>query len=284
MGIKIITDSTSYIPQEYIDKYDIRVVSLNVIMDGNSEREVDIDQVDFYKKLSKAGTFPTSSQPAMDEFEDAFIDAVKDGHEVLGIFISSKLSGTYSTSHLIKEMVIEKYPHAKIELVDALNTTMSMGFAVVEAAKSAIEGKKTLEEIKNDAENMVKRSDIIFIPGSLNHLKKGGRIGAAAALIGGILRITPLLHVADGSVEVLDKVRTHKKAVTSMINFISNEMKEKGLGETVVYHILNKEEAEDIRLRLKDELGIDSHIMDIGPIIGLHVGPGSVGIAYYTKE
>ena len=283
MSIKIITDSTSYIPQEYIDKYDIRVVSINVIMDGVSQREVDVDAKEFYDKLAVAGTFPKSSQPGMDEFEKAFLEIVENGDEALGIFISSKMSGTYSTSHLIKEMVKEKYPDSKIELIDSLNTTMSMGFLVVEAAKLAEQGK-TIEEIKEYIEEMKNRVDIIFIPGSLSHLRKGGRIGAAAALIGGILKITPLLHVNDGSVEVLDKVRTHKKAVTRMIEIIKREMDEKGLGEAVVYHILNYDEAVKLRDRVKEELGLTCHIMDIGAVIGTHVGPQSVGIAYYTKK
>lgn len=284
MAIKIVTDSTSYIPQEFIDKYDIKAVSLNVIMDGVSQREVDIDDKIFYDRLAKVDEFPTSSQPTMDEFEALFEEPVKNGDEVLGIFMSSKLSGTYSTSHLIKEMVLEKYPNAKIELVDSLNTTMSMGFIVVEAAKLASEGKMNLEELKNFAMEMTKKVDIIFIPGSLNHLRKGGRIGKAAALIGGLLKITPLLHVVDGSVEVLDKVRTHKKAVTRMFDEIKLKMDKNGLGQAVVYHILNLEEAIEIKARLKEELNLDCHIMDIGAVIGLHVGPRSVGIAYYTKK
>lgn len=284
MAIKIVTDSTSYIPQEFIDKYDIKIVSLNVIMDGKSQREVDVDAKEFYDRLAVAGEFPKSSQPAMDEFQELFEEPIKKGDEVLGIFISSKMSGTYSTSHLIREMIREKYPEAKIELVDSLNTTMSMGFIVVEAARLASEGKMTLEELKNFAQDMKKRVDIMFIPGSLSHLKKGGRIGKAAALIGGILKIVPILHVADGSVEVLDKIRTHKKAVNRMFDEIRTQMDTKGLGEAVVYHILNKEEAIEIQARLKEELGLTCHIMDIGAVIGLHVGPKSVGIAYYTKN
>ena len=283
MSIKIITDSTSYIPREYIDKYDIRVVSLNVTMDDTSQKEVEVDAKQFYDKLAVAGTFPKSAQPCMVEFEQSFLDVVENGDEALGIFMSSKLSGTYSTSHLIKEMVLEKHPNAKIELVDSLNTTMSMGFMVVEAAKLAEEGK-SINEIKEYVEQMRSRVDIIFIPGSLSHLRKGGRIGAAAALIGGLLKITPLLHVVDGSVEVLEKVRTHKKAVSEMLRIIKNEMDEKGLGEAVIYHILNYEEAVELQARAKEELGLTCHIMDIGAVIGLHVGPQSVGIAYYTKK
>lgn len=280
MGIKIITDSTSYIPKEYIEKYDIRVISLNVITEGVSEREVEVDDKVFYEKMERVDEIPTSSQPAMDEYYKAFEDVVKNGDEVLAIFLSSKMSGTYSTGFLIKDMILENYKDAKIEIVDSLNTTMAMGFSVVDAAKKAIEGKKTLIELKEEAEDMIKRSDIMFAPGSLKNLKKGGRIGAAAALIGGILKITPILHVENGSVEVLDKVRTKKKAINRMIEILKEKLNEKGLKETVVYHILNKDEAVELKDKLKEELGLDSKIMDIGPIVGLHVGPGSIGIAF----
>lgn len=283
MGIKVVTDSTSYIPKEYIEKYDIRVVSLNVIMDGQSEREVEINDEVFYEKMELSSEIPSSSQPAIEEFYNVFEEIVKEGHSILGIFLSSKISGTYSTAFLIKDMILENYPNAEIEIIDSLNTTMAMGFSVVNAAKKAIESNETLEEIKEEAKEIVKKSDILFSPGGLKHLKKGGRIGAASALIGGLLQIIPILHVKDGEVEVLDKVRTKKKAINEMVKIIGDKMRNEGLVEAVVYHILNKDEAIELQERLKLELKIDAKIMDIGPIVGLHVGPGSIGIAYYTK-
>lgn len=284
MAIKIVTDSTSYIPKEYIEKYDIRVVSLNVLMEGNSQRELDVKDEIFYEKMEKSNEIPTSSQPATDEYYKVFEEIVKNGDEVLGIFISSKMSGTYSTGFLIKDMILEKYKDAKIEIVDSLNTTMAMGFSVVNAAKSALENKKSLLELKKEAENLVSKSDIMFAPGTLKYLKKGGRIGTAAALVGGILKITPILHVVNGSVEVLDKVRTKKKAINRMIEILENKRNEKGLYDAVVYHILNKEEAIELKDRLKEKLNLHCKIMDIGPIVGLHVGPGSIGIAFATKN
>ncbi|MFR5266104.1 DegV family protein [Clostridium sp.] len=283
MGIKVVTDSTSYIPKEYIEKYDIRVVSLNVIMNGISEREVEINDEVFYEKMELSSEIPTSSQPSTEEFYNVFEEIIKEGHSVLGIFLSSKMSGTYSTAFLIKDMILENYPNAEIEIIDSMNTTMAMGFSVVDAARKAIETSKTLGEIKAEAKEIIEKSDILFSPGGLKHFKKGGRIGAASALIGGILQIIPILHVKYGEVEVLDKVRTKKKAINQMLKIIGDKMKNKGITEAVVYHILNKSEAIDLKKRLKLELKIDAKIMDIGPIVGLHVGPGSIGIAYYTK-
>ena len=284
MSIKIVTDSTSYIPKEFIEKYDIRVVSLSVITNGESERELDINSKEFYEKIDKSDKLPTSSQPAMDEFEEVFLNPVSEGNDIIGIFLSSKLSGTYSTSHLIKNIVTEKYPNAKIELIDGETTAMSMGFLVVEAAKLAMEGKLSLEEIKNHIIEMKKRVDIVFIPGSLKNLQKGGRLGKIASLIGGILKITPLLHVKDGQVDLFDKIRTHKKAVDKMFEKVKLANSEKTVKAIVVYHILNEAEGIEIKERVKSEFGIDAQIMDIGAVIGLHVGPRSVGLAFYTEK
>lgn len=283
MSIKVITDSTSYIPKEYIKQYDIRIVSLNVIMDGVSEREVEIEDKVFYDKMEKSVEIPTSSQPSIEEYYRVFEEVVKSGHSILGIFLSSKLSGTYSSGFLIKDMILEKYPNAEIEILDSMNTTMAMGFSVVESAKKAMKSQKSLKVIKIEAEDIIRRSDILFAPGGLKHLKKGGRIGSTSALIGGLLQITPILHVKNGTVELLDKVRTKRKAINEIVSIVEDNIKKKGLGEAIVYHILNKEEALILQERLKNNLGVDAKIMDIGPIIGLHVGPGSIGIAYYTK-
>ena len=284
MSIKIVTDSTSYIPKEFIEKYDIRVVSLNLITNGESQREVDINSKEFYEKIDKLDKLPTSSQPAMDEFEEVFLKPLSKGEDILGIFLSSKLSGTYSTSHLIKNIVNEKYPRPKIEIIDAETTAMSMGFLVVEAAKLASEGNMTLNQIKNHIIEMKKRVDIVFIPGSLKNLQKGGRLGKIAALVGSILKITPLLHVEDGQVALFDKIRTHKKAVDKMFEKVKLANSEKNVKAIVVYHILNEAEGIKIKERVKYEFGIEAHIMDIGAVIGLHVGPRSVGMAYYTER
>lgn len=283
MSIKVITDSTSYIPKEYIKQYDIRIVSLNVIMDGVSEREVEIEDKVFYDKMEKSVEIPTSSQPSIEEYYRVFEEVVKSGHSILGIFLSSKLSGTYSSGFLIKDMILEKYPNAEIEILDSMNTTMAMGFSVVESAKKAMNSQKSLKVIKIEAEDIIRRSDILFAPGGLKNLKKGGRIGSTSALIGGLLQITPILHVKNGTVELLEKVRTKRKAINEIVSIVEDNIKKKGLGEAIVYHILNKEEALILQERLKNDLGVDAKIMDIGPIIGLHVGPGSIGIAYYTK-
>ena len=131
MGIKIVTDSTSYIPSEYIEKYDIKVVSLNVIMNGVSKREVDIDNKYFYKEMDESNEVPKSSQPIPQEMIDIFKGIVEAGDSIVGIFLSSKMSGTYSTANMVKEMILEEYPNADIHILDSKTNCMQMGFAAI---------------------------------------------------------------------------------------------------------------------------------------------------------
>lgn len=283
MGIKIVTDSTSYIPQEYIKKYDIKIVSLNVVMNGDSRREVDIDNKYFYKEINESKEIPKSSQPIPQEMLEIFKGIVEEGDSVVGIFLSSKMSGTYSTANMVKEMVLEEYPNANIQILDSKTNCMQMGFAAIEAAKASNEGK-SMDEVIAIAEYVFNNSRFLFTPEILEYLKKGGRIGGAAALFGNILQIKPILTVVDGETSVFKKVRTRKKTIEEIVTTVLNDIESKGLGDIIVHHINCEEEGLKLAKILEEKLCRKVSIQSIGPVIGLHVGPGSIGIAYYTKE
>lgn len=282
MAIKIITDSTSYIPKEYEDKYDIKIVSLNVVMDGKSRREVDIDNSSFYEEMSKSNEIPKSSQPIPQEMLSTFKDIVENGDSIVGIFLSSKMSGTYANANMIKNMILEDYPQAQIEILDSKTNCMQMGFAAVKAGQAAKEGK-SIKEVINEANHVINNSRFLFTPETLEYLKKGGRIGGAAALFGNLFQIKPILTVTDGETSVFKKVRTRKKAVDEIVEAVLNEVKSKGLGDIIVHHINCEEEGMKLAQALEAKLGQTVKVQSIGPVIGLHVGPGSLGIAYYTK-
>lgn len=283
MGIKIVTDSTSYIPQEYIKKYDIKIVSLNVVMNGDSRREVDIDNKYFYEEMNESKEIPKSSQPIPQEMLEIFKGIVEKGDSVVGIFLSSKMSGTYSTANMVKEMVLEEYPNADIQILDSKTNCMQMGFAAIEAAKASNEGK-SMDEVITIAEYVFNNSRFLFTPETLEYLKKGGRIGGAAALFGNILQIKPILTVVDGETSVFKKVRTRKKTIEEIVTTVLNDIESKGLGDIIVHHINCEEEGLKLAKILEEKLCRKVSIQSIGPVIGLHVGPGSIGIAYYTKE
>lgn len=282
MSVQILTDSTSCMDEGLRKKYGIRILSLSVSFEDESFKETEISNDVFYKKMEEKG-IPKSSQPSIDDMLKEMKSVVSNGDSLLCIFISSKMSGTYSTAHVARDMVLEEYKDAKIEILDSGDNCMQLGYAAVSAAKAAKEGK-SLEEVKLAAEENLKKSRFLFIPENLVYLRKGGRIGGASALIGNILKIIPILTVENGVTTVYAKVRTKKKAVTTMLNRMIEEVKSFGIGEITVHHINCYDEAKKLAAEIEDKLNIKPLICDIGPVIGLHVGPGSIGIVYYTKE
>ena len=281
MSIRIIADSTCYLPKEYIDKYNVSIVSLNVLLNGKSYRETDLENDWFYKEMSKSPSIPTSSQPSIDDFYKAIESQVKEGHDILGIFLSSDMSGTFSTSNLVKEMILEKYPNANIVMLDSRSNCMQAGYAILEAAKAAADNK-SLDEVVSIAKSVIENSKFIFVPDTLDYLKKGGRIGGAAALFGSLLQIKPILTVTDGKTTVLTKVRTKKKAIDKIIDTVMEQNLKSPIKGLIVHHINCESEGQELANKLQDKLGISNiKIQSIGPIIGLHVGPGSIGVAYH---
>ncbi|MDU5260817.1 MAG: DegV family protein [Clostridium celatum] len=281
MSIKIIADSTCYLPQEYINKYKVSIASLNVLINGKSYRETDLANDWFYNEMTKSPTTPTSSQPSIEELYSIVESLVKDGDDIVGIFLSSDMSGTFSTSNLVKNMILENYPNAKIVMIDSRSNCMQAGFAILEAAKAASENK-SLDEVVSIAKNVIENSKFIFVPETLEYLKKGGRIGGAAALFGSLLQIKPILTVEDGKTTVFTKVRTKKKAIDKIVNTVLEQNSKTPIKGLIVHHINCESEGEELANRLKSTLGLDSiKIQSIGPIIGLHVGPGSIGVAYH---
>lgn len=283
MGIKLVTDSTAYIPKELLDELDIKVASLNVVINNESKREVEVSNETFYIEMDKSNEIPTSSQPSIEEVKSIFEEVIKNGDEVVAVFLSSKMSGTFSSAHLIKEMILEENENAKITIIDSKSNCMQMGYAVIEGARAAKKGK-AIGEVVERINHVIDNSRFVFIPDTLKYLKKGGRIGGAASLVGTILQIKPILTVKDGETTVYDKVRTKKKAIDTMIAALLKDIEGKELGEVAVHHINCVEEGNELAEKLKEVLKIENVIVQsIGPIIGLHVGPGSIGIAYYTK-
>lgn len=288
MGVKIITDSTSYIPKDIRNELEIEVISLNVIFGGRSYREIDLTNEEFFDELEKLDDLPTSSQPSINEVKEKFENIIKNGDKVVCVLISSDMSGTYQSANMIKNIILEEYPEAEIEILDSRTNCMQMGYAAIVAAKAANEGDD-IKGVVSKAEEVINKSKFLFMPKTLKYLKKGGRIGSAAALVGNILKIVPILTVTDGKTTIFNKVRTRGKAINVIINKVIEDIDKKGLGEIAIHHINCEYEGIELKKKLEDRLkqkGIECNIIldSIGPIIGLHVGPGSIGVAYYTKS
>ncbi len=280
--IKMITDSTSYIPEELLKLYDIEVIPLSVILGEESIVETEITNEEFYKKLDASPHHPTSSQPAIQTMLDVFEKHIKAGHDIAACFISSKMSGTYSTAHLVKGMLLEKYPNARIEIIDSESNSMQLGFAVLAAAKAAKAGKD-MQAVVEAANENIRKSRYLFIPKTMDYLQRSGRLSHAAAIAASLLKIFPILTVKNGVADVFEKIRTYKKAMDTMIDEAVQDIKSKGIKEMIVVHINNLEGALQLKERLAQFIQVDIRIGSIGPVIGAHVGPGALGMIYYTN-
>ncbi|NMA54381.1 MAG: DegV family protein [Firmicutes bacterium] len=279
MAVKLVTDSTSDIDRQTQRKLGITVIPLTIHFPDESfiDGEVPLDH--FYAKLEASPVIPTSSQPSAGDIQVVFERLVAKGHHILAIFLSSKISGTYESALTARQMVLEKYPQAKIEVLDSLNTVMALGYPVIETAKAALAGT-SLSELTEQATCLLNRIRFYFIPHSLEHLRKGGRIGSAAALIGSVLDLKPVLYYADGLTAVAKKVRSMRGAIQHMLGIMEADYKAHGLEAVIVQHINNRPKAEKVAQFIRDKYTLTPPIVPVGPIVGLHAGPGTIGIAY----
>lgn len=282
MAVKVLTDSTSYLSEALRQELDIRRVSLQLAFADVSMREVDIDNAHFYPLMEAKG-IPTSSLPASGEMYQEMLRAVEAGDDLCCVFISSAMSGTVEGAQSVRKMVLEKHPEAKIAIVDSKANCMQLGYAALAAARAAKAGG-TLDQVVEAAEDNIRKSRFLFIPKTLEHLTKGGRIGKASALLGTLLQIIPVLTIENGVVSVMMKVRTRKNAVAAMIDLMMKDIARYGLGEAVIHHINCLPDAKELVAMVMERLKAQVEIVDIGPVVGMHVGPGAIGIAYYTQE
>ncbi len=194
MGIRVFTDSTSYIDESTRRDLNIQLLQLSVHFPDESFRENEVEPGYFYEKVKQSGIIPTSSQPAQGEIEAVFRSVLSKGDDIIGIFISAAMSGTYLTALKTREVLLKEYPEARIEILDSRTNCMALGLQVIAAAQVAQKGG-TMEEALQAAQLTRENVHFYFVPETLKYLQKGGRIGTASALLGNILRIRPILTV-----------------------------------------------------------------------------------------
>lgn len=283
MSIKIVTDSTSYIDAETREKMDITIIPLSVSFPDESFKETEVDYSYFYNKIKTTGIIPSSSQPAQGEIEQLFAGIVAEGHELIAIFLSSEMSGTYQSALSARERVLQEYPEARMEIIDSRTNCMAMGAMAVTAARAVQEGKSMSEAVEA-VRKVMKRIKFYFVPAGLEYLKKGGRIGGAAALLGSILKINPILYVLDGKTDLWGRARGNRAAIEQMLTLLENDYRSCGLKYVLVHHISCPEKAGELAQLIRTRYNLDVEMVSIGPVIGLHVGPGTLGIVYITEN
>lgn len=272
MSIQIVTDSTAYLTKDEIEKYNIKVVELQISFQGEERLEGFPGEFeDFFEKLKESKDFPVTSQPPPGGFLKVFKEALEEDREVLAITISSKLSGTYNSAVLASETL----DPSKITVIDSLTTVANLKHMVIEAQEMALKGKSR-EDILEYVEDQKTRMGIYLTVETLDYLQKSGRLSKTQALIGSILNVKPILKLEDGVIEAVGKVRGKRKAIEAMIKDIPEEAK-----AVYIPHIYNEKEARKMKEVLQKKLpGIKIELAVLGPVIGSHIGPKGMGACF----
>lgn len=274
--VKIVTDSTADLPAGIAAKHGITVVPLKVFFGEEGYRDgVDITPEMFYRKLREAKTLPTTSQPAPAEFTEVYRELARDGSPVLSLHLSLGLSGTYQSA-VIGAAAAEG---ADVTVLDTRSASIGLGLIALEAAKAAKAGLGK-EEILQLVRRAIAANHIILLVDTLEYLQKGGRIGKAQALLGSLLNIKPILILRGGQVEPLEKVRGQAKAVRRLAELAAAEVNS---NDKVVVSIAHAAAPEAAAALLEKAAPLfanlaDIFIAEVGPVIGTHVGPGTLGV------
>ncbi len=279
--VAVVTDSTAYLPEAQLKQYNISVTPLSVLwgeqvyLDG-----VDILPGEFYKRLADSKVMPTTSQVTPAAMQSTFQSLLDQGYDVLGIFLSSKISGTFQSAVQARDLL----PNAsdKIALVDSLWTTMAMGWPVLTAARAARAGEN-LAECQKIAENACRHSGVLLVMETLEFMHRGGRIGGAQAFLGTALNIKPILEMRDGRIEAVERVRTKQKAIQRAVEVVAERIKGKTPIRLAATHANSEADASSMLELARTQLDpVETFCCPLSPVIGTHTGPGTIALNYMS--
>lgn len=284
MTFKLLTDSTADLDENWAIAHDVEILGLTIQLDGEIYETVGPNRLTSEKLLEsmKNGGKPTTSQVNVGQFEESFRRHAQNGDAVLYLAFSSVLSGTYQSSMIARDLVLEEFPDATIEIVDTLAAAGGEGYLSVLAAAARDEGK-TLEETKAMIIDILPRLRTYFLVDDLYHLMRGGRLSKTSAIMGSLANIKPLLWLdATGKLVPLAKIRGRKKALKEVVSQAAKSIAHR---TAVVAYANDLEGAEGLKESLLEHDMIDEVlIMPLGPVISAHVGPGTLAVFTIGKD
>jgi DegV family protein with EDD domain len=277
MAVRIITDTMCDVPKDMADRYSIRIMPLTVHFGDESYKDgIDITKEQFYNKLEASQNLPTTSQVPPIEFLDVFKTELEKGNDVICINGSSQMSGTYNSALLAKNQLESD----KIFVIDSEGVTMGAGMLSIKAARLAEQGVST-EDIVNEIRESVNRMKYFYIVDTLKYLHKGGRISLSASVLGSILNIKPIITIKDGKLELIDKARGIKKALSATFDIIRDNgwtLENKVVG---INHTISPENFALLEEHLVKNYNVKEIIRgEVGSVVATHAGPGAVAMYF----
>jgi DegV family protein with EDD domain len=277
--VVVVTDSTATVPSDLAQALDIRIVPVLLVLGNQTFRDgVDITPGDVYRWLRTSKQIPTTAAPSIGDFVRIYASAAQEASGVVSIHMSPDLSATYNVALMASQLV----DGAPIRVVNCHTAAMGQGFATLEAARVASAGA-TLDEVVSRLEEVAAKVNLFLTLDTFEYLHRGGRIGRAAALVGTLLQIKPLLCLDDGHVGALAKPRTRPKAIRLLVRRMAEQVGDRPL-HAAVFHADAPAEAEDLRQRLADQFDcVELYVTEFTPVMGAHTGPGLLGVAFYGE-
>ena len=278
MPVAVVTDSSAYLPDGFANRHAVHVVPIHVLIDDCSGRDgVDIGPADVAAALTGRRSV-TTSRPNPEEFAQTYRRLLDEGaDEIVSIHLSRELSGTWESARLAAKEVGDDM----IRVVDSRTAVMGLGFSVLRAASAAGSGASGAA-VEDAAVAAAARTRTFFMVETLDYLRRGGRIGSAAAIFGTALAVKPVLHVKDGHIVLLEKVRTTNKALARLVDLAEQAAAETGADavELAVHHLAAHERAAELATRLDERIAPASGcvVSELGGAIGAHTGPGMLGV------
>ena len=280
MSIRVVTDSTSDIPQRLADALGIVVVPLNVHFGDDSYKDgIDITAEEFYTRLQGADQLPKTSQPSVNDFLQAYEHLTAQGDDVISIHISEKLSGTLNSAWQARNSWEEasgsRQGQGRVEIVDSGLASMGLGLVVLEVARLVNDGA-SMEDLGRALETIIAKTKCYVLLDTLEYLAKGGRIGKANAFMGTLLSIKPILTIAEGEVHPLERVRTREKAIAKLLEIAQGAAP---IRSASIVHSSGPEEVQRVKEGLSSLVSQEDIIVaGFGPVVGTYAGPGGLGI------
>lgn len=281
--IKLITDTASDITIELAKQKNIHLIPININIDGISYKDrYEIDCKQFNQMLPMCKDMPKTSQITVSEHYDEF-KKFSDNYTIIYCCISADASGTVQSANMAKNMILEENPHADIRIADCHTYSYCYGYWILKAA-DLVESGASADEILKFFEKNTSETEAIFVVDDLKYLEKGGRIKPTTKIVGNLLDIKPILTIEDGLITSLDKVRGAKKVNKKLLEILQNNIRTDFNQDILIFHINAPQRAEELKnLLLENTQFKNTKIVEVGPTISIHAGPGTIGYGYLKK-
>ncbi|WP_210610948.1 DegV family protein [Priestia flexa] len=281
MSIKILTDSASDLPRSFFEENNVLLLPLRVHLRDTEYLDLEtINPAEVYKAI-REGAMPKTSQAAPTTLYETFEELAKSGEQCVYIAFSSELSGTYQTAVMVKNELLETYPNFELEIIDTKCASLGQGLVVHYAVQQLATGlsfKELVAKTKQYATSM----EHIFTVDDLDFLAQGGRVSKASAFVGGLLNIKPLLHVEDGKLVPIEKLRGRKKVLKRMVDIMEERGAKNLRDQTIaISHGDDEETAKQLKVLIEERFGSKSFLINmIGAAVGSHAGPGTIALFF----